>query len=67
MRGSQPSRNQRSEIVRTNDKIAFVALRYYKNADRACCDPPGSESMTNRLQEARRGAPDALPARIAEI
>ena len=38
-----------------------------KNANRTCCDPPGSESMTCRLQEVRPHALCALAAPMARI
>ena len=37
-----------------------------KNADRACCDPPGSESITCRLQEVWPSARSARPAPIPQ-
>jgi hypothetical protein len=36
-----------------------------KNANRACCDLPGSDSMIRRLQEVRPRAPIALAAPMA--
>jgi hypothetical protein len=48
-------------------KLRLSRYATTKNASRACCDPPGSESMTCRLQEIRPRAPCALAARMARV
>jgi hypothetical protein len=62
-----PGTRNRPVIVRPNNNITLVTLRDSKNANRAYCDPPGSESMTCRLQEVRRRALSVLATRMAQV
>ena len=48
-------------------KLRLSRYATTKNASRACCDPPGSESMTCRLQVVRPRAPSTLAATMTQV
>src|SRR5437762_5889011 len=68
--GNHPATSKESADLKSFEPIPKLRLSRYattKNASRACCDPPGSESMTCRLQVARPDATSALPASMTRV
>ena len=68
--GNRPATSKESADLKSFEPIPKLRLSRYattKNASRACCDPPGSESMTCRLQVARPDATSALPASMTRV